>query len=599
MWSFLFLPLLAIPGESRPNSNVDQQERGNDIDHCMLDAPSSVVTVTFPVISTVYSTIVRTESYTQYFPVPTDWSGWPGSDTAGTSGTKGFDSGTQPEDQSNPALNAGLPPWLKHWDGNDENEDGPQANSERPGWRWPWSRPEAPQHEAGQPEDLGQAVGSGQSKPKSSLQPPPPSWSSEKNTVTSTRAFSTSTTSSTRSSSSRSPQPTPTPDDWPDHTVTAYFGAGNTNIFPAEKIPWKYLTHLCFAFASVGGAANNYSISLGSHQALLRYLSEQAQAHGVRLILSIGGAGDGGKYFSDMVQTNQSISAFVESVKDVVSEFDLAGVDIDWEHVGKLTDAPIERPFTDANGYLQMLKALRAALPVAELSAAVSMNLFRKAKSPTDGTLENVDMTPFIPLFDRIYLMSYDLWNPPDDDTAGSNAALEYHGESPSDIPDGQDFGADGVQAWHDAGFPMSKLVYGVPFYGYGYYLTDDSDPNTTGLYSPVEDGKSSGDSDEGPDSTSGFWKWRNLKSQKVVVQQADGSYGAGPGWTYGFDDSTQTPYVFTDGNSTDEPQIISYDDPHSIGLKKKFAKSRGMEGMMFWAMYGDTDDAELTRLLA
>lgn len=83
-----------------------------------------------------------------------------------------------------------------------------------------------------------------------------------------------------------------------------------------------------------------------------------------------------------------------------------------------------------------------------------------------------------------------------------------------------------------------------------------------------------------------------------MVQQQADGSYGAGPGWSYGFDNWTQTPYVFTDANST-SPQIISYDDPQSIGLKREYAKSQGMEGMMFWAMYGDTDDGELTRLLA
>lgn len=111
-----------------------------------------------------------------------------------------------------------------------------------------------------------------------------------------------------------------------------------------------------------------------------------------------------------------------------------------------------------------MLKALRAALPSAQLSAAVSMNLFLKAKSPTDGQLVDVDMTPFIPLFDRIYLMAYDLWNAEEGkETAGSNAALQPDGKAPSEIvPSGQDFGAAGVKAWHDAGFPMSKLVYGT-----------------------------------------------------------------------------------------------------------------------------------------
>lgn len=131
--------------------------------------------------------------------------------------------------------------------------------------------------------------------------------------------------------------------------MTAYFGTGNTNIFPAEKIPWQYLTHLCFAFATVGGAAANYSISLGSNEALLRYLSDQAKAHGVSLILSLGGYGDGGKYFSDVVQNNQTIGAFVESVRAVVTEYDLAGVDI-----GNSLPQPQYGPFGDS---LFMLKS--------------------------------------------------------------------------------------------------------------------------------------------------------------------------------------------------------------------------------------------------
>lgn len=107
-----------------------------------------------------------------------------------------------------------------------------------------------------------------------------------------------------------------------------------------------------------------------------------------------------------------------------------------------------------------MLKALRAALPSAELSAAVPMNVFLKATSPTDAALEDVDMHPFVSLFDRIYLMSYDLWH--GNTTAGSNGALKPDGESPpEDVVQNQGFGAQGTQAWHNAGFPMSKLVYG------------------------------------------------------------------------------------------------------------------------------------------
>jgi len=105
---------------------------------------------------------------------------------------------------------------------------------------------------------------------------------------------------------------------------------------------------------------------------------------------------------------------------------------------------------------------------------------------------------------------------------------------------------------------------------------------------------KSSGDANEDPNGNSGFWKWRNFKSQHVIVQHTNGSYGPGPGWQQGYDTLGETPYVW----SVNRSEIISYDDPQSLRLKYDWARSHGMGGMMFWAMYGDTDNGELTKVL-
>jgi GH18 family chitinase len=110
-----------------------------------------------------------------------------------------------------------------------------------------------------------------------------------------------------------------------------------------------------------------------------------------------------------------------------------------------------------------MLKALRTAMPSAELSAAVPMRVFQQATSDSSSSLVDVDMKPYVEYFDRIHLMAYDLWNGPD--TSGSNAALRLPQEtSPANINVDQQTGSDGVAAWNAAGFPMSKLVYGRPF---------------------------------------------------------------------------------------------------------------------------------------
>ncbi len=77
-------------------------------------------------------------------------------------------------------------------------------------------------------------------------------------------------------------------------------------------------------------------------------------------------------------------------------------------------------------------------------------------------------------------------------------------------------------------------------------------------------------------------------------MQQPDGSYRAGPGWQYGYNATSETPSIWSESRS----EIISYDDPASLEVKRESARGRALGGMMFWAVYGDTDDGELIRVL-
>ena len=113
-------------------------------------------------------------------------------------------------------------------------------------------------------------------------------------------------------------------------------------------------------------------------------------------------------------------------------------------------------------------------MPSLQITAAVPTDLF---SSGGNGT---ADMRPFVPYFDRVYLMLYDLWK--GDQTAGSNAPLDQ------DVPDtspaqaeadtenagddypysnagadpNQDYCISGVETWKDAGFPLEKLIFGL-----------------------------------------------------------------------------------------------------------------------------------------
>ena len=175
------------------------------------------------------------------------------------------------------------------------------------------------------------------SESSNSLNPSPPAEStvpisvSYSSTATNSVNPSSQTEPTIPSSASTSSTATPKPDNRWNHTVTAYFGSGNTNIFPPSKIPWNSITHLCYAFAKTQNASANWTVSV--NDTLLRTLSDGARENGVDLLLSIGGYGEGGRYFSDLVHTNASINAFVSSFKIMAHQYGLAGIDIGkWPH---------------------------------------------------------------------------------------------------------------------------------------------------------------------------------------------------------------------------------------------------------------------------
>ena len=53
---------------------------------------------------------------------------------------------------------------------------------------------------------------------------------------------------------------------------------------------------------------------------------------GVRVVLSIGGGGSGSLGFSDACLTDESRAKFVNSIMEIVKEYQFDGVDLDWEY---------------------------------------------------------------------------------------------------------------------------------------------------------------------------------------------------------------------------------------------------------------------------
>lgn len=158
---------------------------------------------------------------------------------------------------------------------------------------------------------------------------------------------------------------------------------------------------------------------------------------------------------------------------------------------------------------------------------------------------------------DFINLMTYD-YHASWDGITGQNSPL-YDTNNPT-------FNADAsVTAWIGAGAPASKILLGLGFYGHNFQLTD---PSSNGLGAA-----SSGPGDAGP-----YTKQAGFNSYLEICSNL-----AQGGWTTVYDDSQVCPYSYSGD------QWVGYDNVQSITAKTQYAVSKGLAGVMMWAI--DNDD--------
>jgi chitinase len=352
--------------------------------------------------------------------------------------------------------------------------------------------------------------------------------------------------------------------------VIGYYGGDATQYMEPDAVPWKLLTHVVYAFAYINPDFT-IDVTAVAPKRVIGSILEEAQKHNVSFVMSVGGWGVGSSKFSAMVSNQDNRTAFIASVFELVAANPrITGLDIDWEYPGRVSAAGVPYDATnDIPGYLSLLTELRDIMgPNFTLSAPVA-----------GVTPFSSDVPQFADLLDWVVVMEFDFATGPLNETT-SNAPLL-----------GSLSGESGVNAWHEAGMPLDKMIYGVPGYGRAFTLTNYNSPSTMGLNNPCSTTLPTGDSDQ--TANTGVWKWRNLLDEGVLISNpydTPGVYTGGWDWQQRFDYTTISPYVWN--NLTGE--FITYDDPVSISYKREFAHKQGMQGMMIWQVPFDSDRGEL-----
>lgn len=322
-----------------------------------------------------------------------------------------------------------------------------------------------------------------------------------------------------------------------DFAIIAYYAGDDKAI---DQYPVEKLTHIIYSFCHLKG--NQLVVDDAKDSLTIRKLvSLKSRNPQLKVYLSLGGWG-GCKSCSEVFSTKKGRQEFAKSVKSLLKTYHADGLDLDWEypaieghpgHPWKLEDRP---NFTD------LVKRLRKQLGWGyELSFA--------AGGFTKFLEESTEWQKVMPLLNYVNVMSYDLTN-------GYSTVTGHH--TPLYSNEKQVESTDRAVRFLDSiGVPMKKVIIGAAFYGRVW----ENVPNVNnGLYQ-------SGKFKRGV-AYSGLWKY---------LQE-------NPGFVDYWDDMTQAPYMY----NAEKQLFLTYDNELSVTLKTKYAKQKGLGGIMFWQLGED-----------
>ena len=351
----------------------------------------------------------------------------------------------------------------------------------------------------------------------------------------------------------------PTPEVKTTKVVGYYAAWAAYSGFTPDKIDASKLTHINYAFANIG---TDLKIALGYPDidaANFAKLNALKQTYpNLKTLIAVGGWSWSEK-FSDLALTDASRTAFADSCVDFIVKYGFDGVDIDWEYpVSGGLSTNVKRP-EDKYNFTLLLKKLRERLDAKGLMDGKHY-LISFAGAAGSSYVNNTELSILHQYVDYGNIMTYDIHGTWDKYT-DFNAPLYNN----ADISTQYKWSVDSsINAWVKAGFPVEKLVMGVPFYGYKYNSVINSN---NGLYQTYSGGSA------------------------ISYGNIAASYLNAPGYVRYFHSESMVPWLF---NGT---TFISYEDEQSMGLKAQYINSKGLGGAMVWELSQDPNGVLLNSL--
>lgn len=340
--------------------------------------------------------------------------------------------------------------------------------------------------------------------------------------------------------------------------------------YKPEKIPVEKLTHIIFSFTHVIDGEMKFGQPDVAGPMLKALVEQKNRNPELKVMIACGGWGADG--FSDMALTPESREKFINSAYDFIQEYQLDGLDMDWEYPG-ISGAGTKARDEDTQNFTALMKGLREMLDRFDTAKTLTF-----ASAGWKRYYDFIELNEVMKYADFMNVMTYDL-------VSGVSIYTGHHTQlgkvSNQDI-EGTPFGAHLDSLFQTGQYPdadtrsTEKIVE--------YLLEKGVDPNQivigSAFYGRVWKGV--------PPANNGLYQLSGgLHIGWMVYSQIRHLYEPDSNFIRFWDNRAKAPFMYNAQDSL----MVSYDDTVSVSLKTKYAMENGLGGIMFWELGNDTKE--------